>query len=521
MKKIKLSKVSLLIKNNYAINKSVPLILFAILLTLGCIVGVMPISNVESHYANSLLGTYQRDYYINAMTNAYNNLIGFDGAFSLLYLITGFIFAIVSALSLNSFMREKSGNDFYHSLSVTRAEIYLANLVTAFINSAAAVCISQTVSLILMNFFAGYKPMSLIELFAAQLPVVLTLLLYIAVFIAIAMIATIVTGTNFSAISGYIAIIFYIPATVFAVSIAGNVIFETGLMDYLEHFPYIYAYTSPFIRYTYGAPGDIPFTPLTYILTFLALAGLIILGMWLYSQKKNENAGKPLVFKKSARPIQYLVTFDAILFGATVFELFTYSLIWGIIGGLVTLFFAFIAFNAFQNKSFNNVLAGARHMGYILLVTLAAGVIFVADAFGIYTEPAPVTENIEFAYVNISLRTEEKEEWYSLNFTPTGKEAYDSVKIDDEARELLSHVWSAVKANEYGYTAENGKISFVEKAYDTVTVSIGIDCKGDFARYHANCYSESNELISLIEKLLAYPQKSHETYYFTEEDSKY
>ena len=525
MKKIKLSKISLLVKNNYAINKSVPLILFAVLFTLSCIVGVMPVSNAESNYTYGNFDMHHNEYYIKEMTNVYESLTGFDGGFSLLYLICGFLFAIVSVLSLNSFMRNKSGSDFYHSMSVNRGEIYLANFFTAFVNSAAAVCISQSVALIMMNFFAGYKPMSLFELFAVQLPVILTLLLYIAIFIAIAMIATTVTGTNFAAILGYIAIIFYIPATICAVSVAGDCLYNSSLMDYLEHFPHIYAYSSPFIRYAFGASDGIPFTALTYVLTILALAGLVILGMWIYSKKKNENSEKPIVFKKSIRPIQYLITFDAILFGATLFELFTFSVAWSIIGGLLALFFSFIAFNAFQSKSFNNVFEGAKHMVYILIVTVVAGVIFVFDAFGIYSEPVPVTEDMEFAYVNISLRTEEKEDWISLNFTPTGEETYETVKLDDEAKKLISDIWDEVNKASYSYESQGNAIelskSFVSGFYDTVSVTIGIDCAGDFARYHAHCYSDSEELITLVEKLLEYPQKAHEVYYYGQEGSKY
>ena len=164
-------------------------------------------------------------------------------------------------------------------------------------------------------------------------------------------------------------------------------------------------------------------------------------------------------------------------------------------------------------------------MGYIFIVTVVATAVFVADGFGIYSEPVPVTEDIEFAYVNISLRTEEKEDWISLNFTPTGEETYDTVKIDDEARKLISDIWDEVNKASYSYESQGNAAevskSFVSGFYDTVSVSIGIDCTEDFARYHAHCYSDSKELISLVEKLLEYPQKTHEVYYYGQEGSKY
>lgn len=488
MKKISARKVGLLIRNNYVINRSIPLILFIVVFALSCIIGAMPVSDVETRYDNSFMmniNTYES--YVNSMTQTYGDLIGIDSVFSIFFITVAMTMSFLVPLALNSFMRDRSGNDFYHSLAVTRGEIFLANYITSFVNTGVTIVLSQFSGLLLMNIIADYKPMSLAEVILEQLPVIGTILIFTALFTAVAMIATIGAGSVFASIINYACINFYVPATILAVAVSGNVLFSSSLMDWLDHFPHAYAYTSPYIAYILHAGYDMMrLTPWGYIAIAVATVALIIFGIWLYSVKKNENAQKPLPFSKMVRPLQYLICFDAILLGATFFEIITNSFIWLIIGGLLALFFSFIIFNAFAGKSFHGIFKRSRHMAFILIATLIVGSIFVADILGIYKEPIPDKDNINYAYLHVSFGYDNREEWLSYEFDEQ-IEDYNreyAIEITEEAKKDLAKIWELLNKNDSGRYYTDDKNEYI-------SVSMGIRCDNDFSSYHAYTYVDS------------------------------
>ena len=516
MKKLNLRKTGIIIRNNYITNRSLPLILFAVVLAIGCIIGAMPISGVETDYAHSYAMTYNTyENYVYNMTRTYDDLIGFEGVFSYFFIFVAITLPLLSALSLNGFMRDKSGNDFYHSLSVTRNEIFLANYITALINSAVTVIVSQLSGIFLMNMIANYKPLSLGELLLEQLPVVGTLLLFIALFTAIAMISVTAAGTVFAGIVNYTFINFYIPATILAVAISGLQLFSTNLESYLGHFPHVFAYTSPLIRYIFGCMDDnsIAFTPLTYILLAVVTILLVIAGMWLYSVKKNENSFKPLPFTQMTRPMQYLLTFDAILLGGTFFEAITSSAIWLVVGVLLALFFSFIAFNAFANKSFNGVFKNARHMAFILIMTLIIGAVFVADIFHIYKEPLLNPDKIVSAYLHASYRYTDRDQYYNYDFVEELDEGYKyGTEVNEEIREDLARLYKLAVEHDEQYRNDY-------YSDESISVSFGIGCKNDFQRYHY--YTDIEKGSKQWEEVKAILDKFAEKYYKYESEIYY
>lgn len=525
MKKISFAKVGILIKNNYIINRSLPLILFIVVFALSCIIGAMPVSDVENRYEYNVVmdfDSYER--YTQNMTNTYDSLLGDESVFSLVYIVTALILSLLAVLSLNGFMRDKSGNDFYHSLAVNRGELFLANYITALANTAATIILSQLGGLLLMNFIADYKPMTLGEIILEQLPIIATILLFTALFTALAMIATIAAGSVFAGIVNYICLNFYAPATILTVAVSGNQLFSSDLMDWLNHFPHAYAYTSPFIRYVYAMGYDMELTVWSYILLAVATVLLVVLGIWIYSVKKNENGAKPLPFTKTVRPLQYMLLFDAILLGATFFEAISGSLIWCIIGALLALFFGFIIFNAFADKSFNGVFKRSRHMAFILIVTVLLSIVFVADVFHIYKEPLPNVEKIDYAYMHVSEGNAQYETWINYSFEKeiTEHNEYHATKIDDSTRKDLAELWTLI------IECQTDRAFKTDSGYEYVSISMGLECEGDFSRYHAytNIYSSHPNYDKIKQLVDSFEEKynsydKHESYYETTEEVAY
>ncbi len=517
MKKISFKKILLLIRNNYSVNRSLPMILALAIAILGGIVGAMPISDLEARYAMRLeagFATYE-DYHAN-VRQLFDEMLGMDGVFSIMYMVVVFALAFFSVIALTGYMREKSGNDFYHSMAVTRGEIYIANYLTAFINTAATVLISQVIGLFFLNLLAKYPTYTFGKTLLMQLPALGTALLYLALFIAVAMLAAILSGTIFSTLISFAFINFYIPATVLATAASGNVLFNSSLMDYLDHRPHVYFYSSPYIRYIVGTAGDeLPFTVTSFVLLALGTLFMIGLGILCYTKKKNENSSKPIAFSVLKRPLQYLLAFDVILLGATFFEAITDSIIWCFVGGVIALLFTFIFTNAFFDKTFTGVLKKSRHMAYILILTILLGVVFVADVFGMYKEPKIDVKNIESASIYVNINRENGHSSYDFNFEEEEEDWYSETveSISSESKKDIIDMWNFIKEKEKADVNVGGTVEIYEKYPDTesfletISVSINVKCKNDFSKFYEHIYiGEGNdgyeELESLIQDLI-------------------
>ncbi len=523
MKKISLNKIHILIKNNYIINRSIPIILFVATLILSVLIGAMPVSDVETRYTTYVVYRSSDWYesYTRNMTQIYEDLVGRDSVFSIFFLVVAFVLAFLSVASLTGFTREKSASDFYHSLSLNRGEIFLANYLTALINSGVTIILSQLSGLVAMNLMAGYKPLSLWELVVIQTPIILSLLLFLALFLAIAMIASVASGSVFAFLINYGCINFLAPLTILIVAFSGSELFNSNLLDYLNHFPHLYAYTSPFIRYITDAGEIVPMGALDYIAYLVATLALIALGIYLYGIKKNENASNPLPFRRMVRPLQYILTFVAILLGATFFELITTSLIWCIIGGLLALLVAFVVYNAFVNKSFVGVMKHSRHMAYMLILTIIFGAIFVADIFKIYKEPTPDFDKLDYCTVYISSDGNGEYEWHDFYFDNAeeiSSLARNTIALEG-AEEDIERLYNSIielrdKQRHGTYTEK------AEENHRYLNVSMNINCKGDAGNYHASFYVDTTnsiwqEAVSLAESfIIRYPvhEKNIETY---------
>ena len=519
-----MKKIFTLIKNNYSINRSIPLILMMGITILMSVIGAMPVSDLESRYAHRLeAGFVTYEEYHEATLNLFDEMLGLDGAFSITLMITVLLLAFVSVLNLTGFMRDKSGIDFYHSVSVNRGEIYLAHYLTALINGAVTIILSQMLGLFFMSLIAKYPPYSFGEMLVMQIPTALTALLFLALFIALAMLSAIVSGTVFSTLVSYAFINFFIPATVLAVSVSGSVLFNSSLEDYLTHRPFAYIYTSPFIRYIFGVSEELfPFTLTSYILLALGTVAVVLLGIWLYGKKKNENSVYPFTFSFMKRPFQYLIAFDMILLGSTFFEAITSSLSWGVIGGLIALLFTFILTNAFFDKSFSGVFRRSRHMAFILIATILFGIVFVADAFGIYKEPSPSFRNIENAYVYVHMNTETAEYNYDFSFESEEKDWFGATveKVDGEVKKDIEELYSFVKEKREERYVVSSSEYVVEKLPDTapdesISISINFRCKNDFSGYYTHLNTSYGDLDyeetkKLAEKLIE--KYSHNVY---------
>lgn len=530
MKMPNVKKVFTLIKHNYVINRTIPILLFVLIFVIGCSIASIAVSDVES--MRSYYTTIREDYifYTERMTETYDDLLGRSSVFEALFFFTSFVAAILSAASLTGFMRSKSGVDFYHSLAVNRTEMFLAHYITAFVNIAFSLIATQTVAIFMINFIATFKPMSLGQMFLAQIPVMASVLIFLALFLALAMIACVCAGNVFTALLNYVCINFYVPATILAVAVAGDYLFNSSLNEYLSHHPAAYAFTSPFLRYTFSSSGYYTIGTAGYVVAVLITLALIVFGIWLFSVRKNENSHRAFPFKQTVRPLQYMITFDATLLGATFFNAISSSVIWGFIGMLLAIFFSFIIFNAVADSSFTGVFKRSWHMAIMLGVVLIIGTVFVADLFGIYKEPMPDLDKIESANIHVTRQYTDREEGVSIYLEKDMDNEYNREYADpitDENRKLVKKLYVLVAAarreNEedaYYYSYEKSREE------DSISVSMNINCESDFSGYHKYCYiSETSpywdEINEIVNKLIESSSKADVSVYEYETQEVY
>lgn len=524
MKNLRIGNIWLIIKNNYITNRSIAVLFVVIALILGCIIGALPTSHIEGNYMvykdeyGSEVPAYIRHEYENDIKEVYDGLLGNDGAYINIYESCILILALIFAISVNSFLREKSANDFYHSLSINRKEIFMANCLTVFINMAATIIISQLGGLLAIQLIAKYHPLSFGEMLLKQLPGVLTILLFSALYTVIAIISTICAGTILSSIVNYYFIIFYIPATIMITALASAALFNTPAMDCIEHNPCFIVYSSPYIRHLFSKVA-LPLTAVSYILIFLATVVLTVIGAFIYSARKNENNAKPLPYTKMTHSLRYLVTYDAIVIGVLIFIEITGTVTWGIIGGILAAFFSFAACNAFANKSFNNILKGAHHLIFIIIITVVIGIVFIADVFNMYKEPVPNVDGIESGYLSVDYTYKDHTESYSYNFVDQEDEYEGSIVMTKESQQYLKELWILI--NEDQESLRNDV-----EGEDHLTISMSIDCSNDFSSYNVYLYVHKNhknyeriiEIVEIIGK--KYTASNTNIYYFEDTETQ-
>ncbi len=480
------------VKNNFKINKSVPVLIFIITAIILFLSTTIAVSSVENSYIPRAVDWERYSWYEENISDCWNAIVGIRGIQAVCAVVVAIGAAFLSAISLTAFSRDKKASDFWNSQALTRGEHLAANLISGFLYYAVSLTVSWFLSLAIAHMFTTVPPMSLGEIFLKQLPVLLFVLLFYLCILSVAFLASTVAGSVMSSLVFFATLLGYPALLAVFTGFVSNSVFSTHLEEILEHNFYFFAYSSPVLRYFFSFNEIYPLKLFDYLLYAITTLAVIVLLFFLVKRKKTELAQNAVVFPSLRYPIQYMWTFFFTLFAAWFLYMINYSPVWFVIGALIGLLVSFMVLNMIFEKGLTGIFKKASHLIISGVAFAVFTLVLVADVFGMYKKPEPNLDEIRYfsLYVNTDRDVGGKTEWTWLDIYSDGEE------ISEKDMEAVKYVYSYLLTNNsHDYRNGNGEVWY--------SVSLNIECEKDPSMWytHSGFYDADGEFLAVIDYL--------------------
>ena len=143
MRNFSFKRVFTTVKNNFVINKSIPVLITIIVAIILFLSTTLAISTAESSYIPREIDRERYSWYIENIKACWQTVMGIRGIQTICGIILAIGSAILTSISLTAFSRDKKSTDFWSSQTLTRQEHLTANLISGFstLDTMGATCI--------------------------------------------------------------------------------------------------------------------------------------------------------------------------------------------------------------------------------------------------------------------------------------------------------------------------------------------------------------------------------------------
>lgn len=332
-------------------------------------------------------GTYDYERYISRSAEAVQETMVINLVFMF---ILGIYFGVIT---LGYMMKRRSAH-FYHALPQSRETLYTTGVASALLCSVIGGLCAVLIAFIQIAAYSLF-------VWTVLEPFIILMLKNIVMFLvayAITVFAGSFSGSGLVQALMSLVIMFY-PLAVYSGFVLMRSVHTTYFWTDCYLSESVMEWLSPvtYIGFNYLAPINI----FTTVIAILVVAALILGGMAIYKKRAIENSERPIVFKKLASVIKYMLMFVVTVYAAMFFLAVGYSdfhMIFGIICGAVL---SWMMFNTILAKSPKAMFKGVKG----LLVFLLAFALFTAvvcyDITG-YDDYVPSENNIKFANIEVS-----------------------------------------------------------------------------------------------------------------------
>ena len=400
-----------------------------------------------------------------------------------------YVYPILFALFLFSFLHKKNASDLFAAAPVTKREYYLTNLLIATVYSAAMILIMMLVSILTVNILDTSGIPQTVA-FEAFVKIFLFLLLgYIQVYVITATAATLTgtvpaqlfTAAVFLLAPTGILLVFQFPNTMSIdttfssfiekgteyLRLSGNptnsLIFPLNIATSPMSILFINAMSSNFTE-AYGMMTHFTDTP-AMLYTLAVIIFYVILGMEIFSKYKMENVERPFINEKFGLAVRAalflpILTFIVMIFhqdGSVLNILF------------ITLFFvitvAYIVADLILRKGIKGLGKSLATYGTVLVVSLICGI-----ALGFWGEYHNYSEHdilvkknditkitVYMEPLNTTLYSDENVKKYYIPVTVTDEEMIEDMVYEYQGEQKdynTTNLWCEVVADGKKYFAE-------------------------------------------------------------------
>ncbi len=501
MKSFSFKRVGTAIRNNFRINRSVPILIFVLTAIIMFLSTTIPVSSAEDGFVSAAVDSERNMWYVSRINECWESIVGLNGIQGVCAVLIAIGSAMLSSITLTAFSRDKKGCDFWSSQPITRREHLTANLLSGFLSFATAIIPTWYLSLTIGHMFTTVKPMTLMQIFSEQTPVLLFVLLFYLSVEAVCFLATTVTGSVMSSLVVMATLLGYPALMTITTGGISDDIFDTHLLEILEHNYTVFAYSSPVLRYFFSFTEPYRIVALDVIVYAVTTVAITALLLFIVKKRRLELSQEAIVFPVLRYPIQYLWSFLFTL----AFAWFLYNVIWSpvwfFIGAIIGLLLSFMVFNMIFERSFTGLFKKPLHLILCGAAFAVFVIVLVADVFGMYKAPSPDFSKVDrfSIYYYENGNGEEGVEPYYHDWIDIWSE---DDKLSDGDREKLERLW--VLLND-----DNNVIEVAENEM-WYNVHMTVWCKNDPTCWRK--YTNIRYINAEIYQLLSYFEHNFNTY---------
>ena len=331
-------------------------------------------------------GTYDMMLYVSRAAESMKETMAIN---LVLMFILGIYFGVIT---LGYMMKRRSAH-FYHALPQNRDTLYTTSLASALFCAAVGGLCAMVITLIQLAAYSLF-------VWAVIKPFLILLLKNVVMFLAVY--AMTVFAGSFSG-SGLVQalmslVIMFYPLAAYASFVAMRSIHARYFWsDY--YFSETVEWLSPVTYIGSNYLGPLRIFPM--IIALLVTVALLLGGMAIYRKRAIENSERPIVFKKLASVIKYMIMFVATAYVSIFFQAVGYSdfhMIFGMICGALV---SWMILNTIIAKSPKAMFSGVKGLVIFLLVFALFAAVVCYDVTN-YDEYVPAGDNISFADIEVS-----------------------------------------------------------------------------------------------------------------------
>ncbi len=289
------------------------------------------------------------------------------------------VLAIIMAIVLFQYLKNKVSVDFYHSLPLKRDRLYINQLASG----ALILAVPFFVMLLFTGILIAVNGVMTGEILYNMLIVLRDTLLYALLFYSIGTLVGMVCGLSFVQLLLTLVALFILPA-IHAVTVLYLDIFVENMWTDWYFNADLFRTLSPVLKFFIDLAEEGELLRIADLILFpLISAALLVGGYFVYRYRRSERAGTPVVFPLLGSVIKYILVYLGTLLGSLLFYYITDSLFWTIFGMVCGGLLVFMLANTILFKTAKAMFKGWKHLCIWGAIAAVAFLILLTNAFGI------------------------------------------------------------------------------------------------------------------------------------------
>lgn len=372
------------------------------------------------------------------------------------------VLGLVVSCSRFKYLKNKVSIDFYHSLPVKRSRLFATQLSV----SALAVIIPFLINILLTVIFLTANGLMSSTLTVNLLITTGEAFVYTVLVYAISTLIGMISGLTSVQLTLTAVALAILPAAWLLILGFAQIFNENMWFDYYA-VPENFKYLSPVLRFILDSE---PLFAAEAAVMLVLSAVFLVIAYVIYTKRKSERAGTPVVFTPLGEVIKYLLMFIGTLLGGILFfYIMDEDFIWTIFGMVCGMVLVFMLTNTILHKTAKAMFKGWKGLCVFASLTAVCMTVLMTNMFGINSY-VPTPENT--SRVKISF------DYDSSSYEFSDPDCIEAVhKLYTEGEWFYTEKYSS---NWYRYETAGVYVVFYPKAGFPIAKNVHIYNKSDF-----------------------------------------